>query len=184
MTLWEGRISTGMADAVAAFTVSLPFDKVLAPDDLAGSRAHVKGLGKAGILSDSEVTTLARRRSTWSRRSSPTGVFVFAPGDEDIHTAVERRVTELAGDVGAKLHTGRSRNDQVATDLRLWCRRSLVGVAERDHGAPGRAGPAGPRGRRRLPARATPTCSGRSRCCWPITCWPTAGPWPATWTAS
>ena len=59
-----------------------------------------------------------------------TGVFAFAPGDEDIHTAIERRVTELAGDVGAKLHTGRSRNDQVATALRLWCRRSLVGVAE------------------------------------------------------
>ena len=58
-----------------------------------------------------------------------TGAFVFEPGDEDIHTAIERRVTELAGDVGAKLHTGRSRNDQIATDLRLWCRRSLVGVA-------------------------------------------------------
>ena len=58
MTLWEGRISTGMADAVADFTVSLPFDRVLAPDDLAGSRAHVKGLGKAGILTDGEVTTL------------------------------------------------------------------------------------------------------------------------------
>ena len=58
MTLWEGRISTGMADAVAEFTVSLPFDRALAGDDLAGSRAHVKGLGKAGILSDSEVTTL------------------------------------------------------------------------------------------------------------------------------
>ena len=55
---------------------------------------------------------------------------MFAPGDEDIHTAIERRVTELIGDVGAKLHTGRSRNDQVATALRLWCRRSLVGVAE------------------------------------------------------
>ena len=59
-----------------------------------------------------------------------TGEFVFAPGDEDIHTAIERRVTELVGDVGAKLHTGRSRNDQVATALRLWCRRSLIGVAE------------------------------------------------------
>ena len=58
MTLWKGRISTGMADAVAAFTVSLPFDRLLALDDLTGSRAHVKGLGKAGILTDSEVTTL------------------------------------------------------------------------------------------------------------------------------
>ena len=69
-------------------------------------------------------------RSIWSQEEFATGAFVYAPGDEDIHTAVERRVTELAGDVGAKLHTGRSRNDQVATDLRLWCRRSLIGVAD------------------------------------------------------
>ena len=129
LTLWEGRISTGMADAVAAFTVSLPFDRVLADDDLAGSRAHVKGLGKAGILTDSEVTTLVETLDIVEEEFA-TGVFVFAPGDEDIHTAVERRVTELVGDVGAKLHTGRSRNDQVATALRLWCRRSLIGVAD------------------------------------------------------
>src|ERR1700744_2755792 len=129
LTLWEGRTSTGMADAVAAFTASLPFDRVLAHDDLAGSRAHVKGLGKAGILSDSEVTTLVETLDIVEEELA-SGDFVSAPGDEDVHTAVERRVTELAGDVGAKLHTGRSRNDQVATALRLWCRRSLIGVAE------------------------------------------------------
>jgi len=129
MTLWEGRITTGMADAVAAFTVSLPFDRALAADDLAGSRAHVKGLGKAGILSDSEVIELIDALDMVEEEFE-SGRFVFEPGDEDIHTAVERRVTELAGDIGAKLHTGRSRNDQVATDLRLWCRRSLLGVAE------------------------------------------------------
>jgi argininosuccinate lyase len=129
MTLWEGRISTGMADTVADFTVSLPYDKILAVDDLVGSRAHVKGLGKVGILSDSEVGALIDALDLVEEEFA-TGVFVYAPGDEDIHTAVERRVTELAGDVGAKLHTGRSRNDQVATDLRLWCRRALVGVAD------------------------------------------------------
>jgi argininosuccinate lyase len=128
MTLWHGRISTGMADAVAAFTVSLPFDHVLALDDLTGSRAHVKGLGKAGILSDSEVATLVETLDLVEEEFTE-GTFVYAPDDEDIHTAVERRVTELAGDVGAKLHTGRSRNDQVATDMRLWCRRSLIAVA-------------------------------------------------------
>ncbi len=129
MTLWEGRIATGMADAVAAFTVSLPFDRMLATDDLTGSRAHVKGLGKAGILTDSEVSALIDALDM-VEEDFDTGRFIFEPGDEDIHTAVERRVTELAGDVGAKLHTGRSRNDQVATDLRLWCRRSLIAVAE------------------------------------------------------
>ena len=128
MTLWHGRISTGMAEAVADLTVSLPFDRALALDDVAGSRAHVKGLGKAGILSDSEVATLVETLDLVEEEFAE-GTFVFAPDDEDIHTAVERRVTELAGDTGAKLHTGRSRNDQVATDLRLWCRRSLIGVA-------------------------------------------------------
>jgi argininosuccinate lyase len=129
MTLWEGRISAGMADVVAEFTVSLPYDKVLAFDDLMGSRAHVKGLGKVGILSDSEVRALIDALDLVEEEFE-TGAFVYAPGDEDIHTAVERRVTELAGDVGAKLHTGRSRNDQVATDLRLWCRRALIVVAD------------------------------------------------------
>jgi argininosuccinate lyase len=129
MTLWKGRISTGMAEAVATFTVSLPFDQILALDDLAGSRAHVKGLGKVGILTDSEVAQLLDTLDLLEEEFV-TGAFVYAPGDEDIHTAVERRVTELAGEaVGAKLHTGRSRNDQIATDLRLWSRRSLVGVA-------------------------------------------------------
>src|SRR6516162_1926387 len=130
MTLWEGRISAGMAATVADFTVSVHFDRTLAVDDVAGSRAHVKGLGKAGILGDSEVQALLDALGIVEEEFA-TGAFVFAPGDEDVHTAVERRVTELAGDVGAKLHTGRSRNDQVATDLRLFTKRELVGTARR-----------------------------------------------------
>ncbi|HXA73492.1 MAG TPA: argininosuccinate lyase [Acidimicrobiales bacterium] len=129
MTLWEGRIAAGMADAVAEFTVSLGFDQELARDDLTGSRAHVKGLGKAGIITDSEVSALIDALDIVEEELAD-GQFTFAPGDEDIHTAIERRVTEVAGEVGAKLHTGRSRNDQVATDLRLWCRRTLIAVAE------------------------------------------------------
>ncbi|HEY1829548.1 MAG TPA: argininosuccinate lyase [Acidimicrobiales bacterium] len=129
MTLWKGRISTDMAEAVADLTVSLPVDRVLAHDDLAGSRAHVKGLAKAGILTDGEAEELIDALDQIEEEFA-SGAFVFGPGDEDVHTAVERRVTELAGDTGAKLHTGRSRNDQVATDLRLWCRRSLIEVAE------------------------------------------------------
>jgi argininosuccinate lyase len=129
MTLWEGRLGR-TADEVMAYTVSLPFDRRLAADDLTGSRAHVRGLGRAGILPESEVSILiaALERVEVEIRG---GVFEFRPEDEDIHTAVERRVTEIAGDVGAKLHTGRSRNDQVATDLRLYARRELVGVAGR-----------------------------------------------------
>ena len=118
MTLWKGRISTGMADAVAAFTVSLPFDHVLAADDLAGSRAHVKGLGKAGILTDREVSILLDTLELVEEEFE-NGAFEFEPGDEDIHTAIERRVTELAGPVGAR--TSRSCPSRWS---RPTCRRS------------------------------------------------------------
>ena len=128
MTLWQGRLGDGMAEEVAEFTVSVQFDQALAVDDLAGSRAHVKGLGKAGILSADEVATLLDALARVGAELA-SGEFAFGPGDEDVHTAIERRVTEIAGDVGAKLHTGRSRNDQVATALRLWTRRSLLAVA-------------------------------------------------------
>ena len=127
MTLWQGRLGMGMAEEVAAFTVSLPFDKELAVDDLTGSRAHVLGLGKAGILTGDEVTVLLAALDRVGEELA-AGMFAFEPDDEDVHTAIERRVTEIAGDTGAKLHTGRSRNDQVATTLRLWTRRSLLRV--------------------------------------------------------
>ena len=130
MTLWEGRLGGRTADEVMAFTVSLPFDKRLAADDLAGSRAHVRGLGRAGILPESEVSILIAALERVEVEILGDA-FEFRPEDEDIHTAVERRVTEIAGDVGAKLHTGRSRNDQVATDLRLYARRELLGIAAR-----------------------------------------------------
>ena len=128
MTLWQGRIGGEMAEEVARLTVSVGFDQELGADDVAGSRAHVRGLGKAGILSEEEVAVLLDALDRVTAELS-AGELVFQPGDEDVHTAVERRVTEIAGDVGAKLHTGRSRNDQVATDLRLWCRRTLPAVA-------------------------------------------------------
>jgi argininosuccinate lyase len=128
-TLWHGRFAGGPSEDLLAFTVSLPFDRRLAGDDIAGSRAHVRGLGRAGILDDTEVKAVLDALDQVAGELRD-GTFSFAPGDEDIHTAVERRVTELAGDAGAKLHTGRSRNDQVATDLRLFCRRELAVVAE------------------------------------------------------
>jgi argininosuccinate lyase len=128
VTLWQGRLGDGMAEEVARFTVSVSFDQALGQVDIEGSRAHVKGLGKAGILSDDEVSALLAALETVGAELG-SGAFTFEAGDEDVHTAIERRVTELAGDAGAKLHTGRSRNDQVATALRLWTRRSLLEVA-------------------------------------------------------
>src|SRR6476661_6669510 len=127
-TLWHGRFGSGPADELLAYTVSLPFDRRLARDDIAGSRAHVRMLGKVGLLDAAEVRDVMDALDTVERELSD-GSFAFAAGDEDIHTAVERRVTELAGTAGAKLHTGRSRNDQVATDLRLYAKEELTEIA-------------------------------------------------------
>lgn len=107
-----------------AFTASLPFDSRLATDDLIGSRAHVRGLLRARVLSEAECSSVLSALDSVEAELT-AGSFAFVPSDEDIHTAIERRVTELAGPAGAKLHTGRSRNDQVATDLRLFTKREL-----------------------------------------------------------
>ena len=129
-TLWHGRFAGGPADELMAYTVSLPFDRRLWRDDIACSRAHVAGLAHVGILTDTERdAVLAALDVVESEMAADT--FVFAAGDEDIHTAVERRVTEICGAPGAKLHTGRSRNDQSVTGLRLWCKREVPLVAAR-----------------------------------------------------
>ncbi len=127
-TLWHGRFAGGPSEALLAYTVSLPFDLRMWRDDINGSRAHVRGLGRAGLLGEVEVERILLALDDVERELHD-GTFVFAATDEDVHTAIERRVTEIAGPVGGKLHTARSRNDQVATDLRLWCKRELVAVA-------------------------------------------------------
>ena len=127
-TLWAGRLKVTPAAALMAYTVSLPYDQRLAADDIAASHAHVRGLVRAGLLSEAEGTAVADALDVTAAELA-AGEFVFAPGDEDIHTAVERRVTELAGAAGARLHTARSRNDQVACDLRLFVKRELAQVA-------------------------------------------------------
>jgi argininosuccinate lyase len=129
-TLWHGRFDRGPAEQLMAYTVSLPFDQQLYPDDIDGSRAHVRGLGRAGLLDESEVQEILAALDRVDAELTD-GTFSFVASDEDIHTAVERRVTELAGPVGGKLHTGRSRNDQVATDLRLFTKRQVTQVVRR-----------------------------------------------------
>ncbi len=127
-TLWHGRFESGPADELLAFTASLPFDRRLAADDLDCSRAHVRGLARAHLLSAEEADSILTALDEVGAEIDE-GRFEVVPSDEDIHTAVERRVTELIGAVGGKLHTGRSRNDQVATDLRLYVKRALADVA-------------------------------------------------------
>ncbi len=120
--LWHGRFHEGPSEELLAFTSSLEYDRDLAADDLTGSRAHVRMLAKVGLITgEEEQALLDALRQVGEELEA--GAFDFAPTDEDIHTAIERRVTDIAGAAGAKLHTGRSRNDQVALDLRLWLRR-------------------------------------------------------------
>ena len=129
-TLWHGRFAVGPADELLAFTVSLPFDRQLYREDIVGSRAHVRGLARVAILHEDERdAVLAALDRVEAELEGDT--FAFRPSDEDIHTAIERRVTEIAGPAGAKLHTGRSRNDQIATDLRLYTKAKLTDIARR-----------------------------------------------------
>jgi len=122
-------MSSGPAPEMMAFSSSLSTDRRLAADDVRGSLAHVRGLGRAGILPPDEVETL--EGALFAVAAELEGnTFGFVETDEDIHTAIERRVTEIAGPTGAKLHTGRSRNDQVATATRLYTRRAVGAVAD------------------------------------------------------
>ncbi len=128
-TLWQGRFGeTDPAEALLEYTVSLGYDKRLALDDIAGSKAHVAGLVGAGIVAEPDGVIM-QAALDHVREEVLSSKLEFHPGEEDIHSVVERRVTELAGRAGAQLHAGRSRNDQVATDLRLFTKRELRAVA-------------------------------------------------------
>ncbi|MFZ5852979.1 MAG: argininosuccinate lyase [Chloroflexota bacterium] len=145
MRLWGGRFSAATDERVADFTRSIEVDRELALDDLAGSIAHVHGLGRAGLLTAEEVTQLVAGLEGLAAEVE-AGRLEWDPALEDVHMNLEAALEARVGPVGRKLHTGRSRNDQVATDLRLWARRSidrldaaivameraLVGLAERE----------------------------------------------------
>ena len=110
------------------FTESIGFDRRLWADDIAGSTAHVQMLAHVGLMSPSDAAKVSDALAVVHAEMSG-GTFEFVESDEDIHTAIERRVTQIAGEPGARLHTGRSRNDQVATAMRLWGRREMRVVA-------------------------------------------------------
>jgi argininosuccinate lyase len=119
MTLWGGRFSEPTNDDLRKLNDSLPYDQRLAAQDIRGSIAYARAIQMAGVITPLEAEQIVDGLYR-VRNEIESGIFDFKPGDEDIHTAVERRLTELVGPVGGKLHTGRSRNDQVATDFRLW----------------------------------------------------------------
>lgn len=127
--LWGGRFTGNTDPLMEKFNESLPFDKRMWKQDIQGSQAYAKALAKAGVLTEPEATSIVEGLSEVAKEWEG-GVFEIKQGDEDIHTANERRLSEIIGTVGGKLHTGRSRNDQVATDTRLWLYNELFLVRE------------------------------------------------------
>ncbi|MBM4422738.1 MAG: argininosuccinate lyase [Chloroflexi bacterium] len=122
--MWGGRFEGKLDPLAMQLNASLAVDKRLWDADIRGSVAWARALARAQVVSAGEAEELcAGLQKVWAEFNA--GEFVFAPGDEDIHTAVERRLSEIAGAVGGKLHTGRSRNDQVATDFRLWMMEAI-----------------------------------------------------------
>ena len=126
---WGGRFSAGPADAVKAFTESVSFDWRLYPQDIASSIAHAKGLAKVGLLTKAEAAKIARGLRAIEREIK-AGKFKWDPACEDVHMNIEAALVRKIGAAGKKLHTARSRNDQVATDIRLWLRGEVMRVLE------------------------------------------------------
>ncbi|MBU2666806.1 argininosuccinate lyase [Actinoplanes bogorensis] len=127
-SLWGGRFAGGPADALARLSVSVQFDWRLAPYDIAGSRAHARVLAAAGLLDPDELGQMLAALDDLEAACA-SGQFRPTIDDEDVHTALERGLLERLGALGGKLRAGRSRNDQVATDLRLYMRDHARGVA-------------------------------------------------------
>ena len=125
--LWGGRFSSSPAEAFERLNASITFDVRLAPYDIRGSIAHARMLGEREIISDEEAEELVRGLGVVLEEVE-AGSFEWTLADEDVHTAVERRLREVSGDVALKLHTGRSRNDQVALDLHLFVREDRKSV--------------------------------------------------------
>ena len=121
---WGGRFQESTDAFVAAFTASVGFDQRLAQEDIAGSRAHAAMLVKQGVLSEADGEAIARGLDAIADEIA-RGEFVWDTALEDVHMNIEKRLTDRIGDAGKRLHTGRSRNDQVATDIRLYARAAI-----------------------------------------------------------
>lgn len=125
--LWGGRFSEGTDAFVEAFTASVLFDQRMYAEDIEGSIAHAKMLGKTGVISETDRDAIiAGLKEIQSEIESSE--FNWSVALEDVHMNIEARLTEKIGDAGKKLHTGRSRNDQVATDIRLWLRQGILQI--------------------------------------------------------
>ncbi|MDN0074998.1 argininosuccinate lyase [Crenobacter sp. SG2303] len=125
---WSGRFSEPVAELVKKYTASVTFDQRMAAFDIEGSLAHAAMLNKAGVLSDEDLAAI-RGGMAEILEDIRAGRFDWSLDLEDVHMNVEKRLTDKIGDAGKRLHTGRSRNDQVATDIRLWLRSAIDDIA-------------------------------------------------------
>ena len=121
---WSGRFAEPMSERMRRFNASIRFDQRLGAVDIAGSLAHARMLARVGTLSKTDLDAIERGLAAISGEIG-RGEFAWKLADEDVHLAIEKRLTELVGDAGKRLHTARSRNDQVATDVRLWLRGEI-----------------------------------------------------------
>ncbi len=121
---WSGRFDEPVSDLVKRYTASVFFDRRMAFQDMRGSLAHAKMLARQGIIAETDYAAIAAGMAQ-IRGEIERGEFVWNLDDEDVHLNIEKRLTALVGDAGKRLHTGRSRNDQVATDIRLWLRDEI-----------------------------------------------------------
>ncbi len=125
--LWGGRFAEGPSEIMERINASVSFDRRLAGQDIAGSKAHADMLAACGIISDADNAAIQKGLDTIAAEIA-AGDFTFDPGLEDVHMNVETRLKALIGEPAGRLHTGRSRNDQVATDMRLWLRDTMDAV--------------------------------------------------------
>jgi argininosuccinate lyase len=124
---WSGRFAEPVSDLVKRYTASVDFDRRLAHADIQGSLAHARMLAAAGILAAQDLADIERGLAQ-VRAEIDDGRFAWSIDQEDVHLNIERRLTQIVGDAGKRLHTARSRNDQVATDVRLWLRGAIDGL--------------------------------------------------------
>jgi argininosuccinate lyase len=130
--LWGGRFEKPVTEAVTKFSESVSYDKRLYSQDLKGSRAHCKMLAAQGLMTESDRDTILKGLEEIKARIE-RGEFEWRADREDVHMNVEAALIELVGEPAKKLHTARSRNDQVITDVRLWCRDAIDKLVERIH---------------------------------------------------
>ena len=127
---WSGRFNEPVSDIVKRYTASVDFDRRLWRHDIDGSLAHAEMLAHQGIIGAADLDSI-RRGMAQIVREIETGAFAWSVDLEDVHLNIEKRLTELVGDAGKRLHTGRSRNDQIATDIRLWLRAEIDAIVTR-----------------------------------------------------